>query len=92
MDLTIPAAIAAAAGKFGDGPALAEPAGPRISYHQLLQQSTIVARALMAEGVASGERVAIWSPNTHHWVLAAFGALSAGATLVPVSTRPRRST
>ena len=87
MDLTIPAAIAAAAGKFGDGPALAEPGGPRISYHQLLQQSTIVARALMAEGVASGDRVAIWSPNTHHWVLAAFGALSAGATLVPVSTR-----
>jgi acyl-CoA synthetase (AMP-forming)/AMP-acid ligase II len=39
--------------------------------------------------------VAIWSSNTHHWVLGAFGALSAGATLVPVSTRftgPGRST
>ena len=87
MELTIPAAIAGAAGKFGDGPALAEPGGPRISYHQLLQQTTMVARALIAEGVAHGDRVAIWSPNTHHWVLAAFGALSAGATLVPVSTR-----
>ena len=87
MDLTIPAAIAAAAGKFGDGPALAEPGGPRISYHQLLQQTNTVARALIAEGVAHGDRVAIWSPNSHHWVLAAFGALSAGATLVPVSTR-----
>jgi len=31
--------------------------------------------------------VAIWSPNTHHWVLGALGALHAGATLVPVSTR-----
>src|SRR5439155_1599855 len=69
------------------GPALAEPGGPRISYHQLLQQTTTVARALIAEGVAHGDRIAIWSPNTHHWVLAAFGALSAGATLVPVSTR-----
>jgi len=87
VDLTIPAALAAAAGKFGDGPALAEPGGPRISYHQLLQQTTTVARALIAAGVAHGDRVAIWSPNTHHWVLAAFGALSAGATLVPVSTR-----
>jgi acyl-CoA synthetase (AMP-forming)/AMP-acid ligase II len=87
VDLTIPAAIAAAAGKFGDGPALAEPGGPRISYHQLLQQTTTVARALIAEGVAHGDRMAIWSPNSHHWVLAAFGALSAGATLVPVSTR-----
>jgi acyl-CoA synthetase (AMP-forming)/AMP-acid ligase II len=87
VELTIPAAIAGAAGKFGDGPALAEPGGPRISYHQLLQQTSAVARALIAEGVAPGDRVAIWSPNTHHWVLAAFGALSAGATLVPVSTR-----
>ena len=87
MELTIPAAIAGAAGKFGDGPALAEPGGPRISYHQLHQHTTTVTRALIAEGVAAGDRVAIWSPNTHHWVLAAFGALSAGATLVPVSTR-----
>ena len=87
MELTIPAALGAAAGKFGDGPALAEPGGPRISYHQLLRQTTTVARALIAEGVAHGDRVAIWSPNTHHWILAAFGALSAGATLVPVSTR-----
>jgi HIP---CoA ligase len=87
VELTIPAALGAAAGKFGDGPALAEPGGPRISYHQLLRQTTTVARALIAEGVAHGDRVAIWSPNTHHWVLAAFGALSAGATLVPVSTR-----
>jgi acyl-CoA synthetase (AMP-forming)/AMP-acid ligase II len=87
VDLTIPAAIASAAGKFGDGLALAEPGGPRISYHQLHQQSATVARALIAEGVAHGDRIAIWSPNIHNWVLAAFGALSAGATLVPVSTR-----
>jgi HIP---CoA ligase len=87
VELTVPAAVAAAAGKFGDGLALAEPGGPRISYHQLHQQTTTVARALIAEGVTPGDRVAIWSPNTHHWVLAAFGALSAGATLVPVSTR-----
>jgi acyl-CoA synthetase (AMP-forming)/AMP-acid ligase II len=87
VELTIPAALGAAAGKFGDGPALAEPGGPRISYHQLLHQTTTVTRALIAEGVRPGDRVAIWSPNTHHWVLGAFGALSAGATLVPVSTR-----
>jgi HIP---CoA ligase len=87
VELTIPAALGAAAGKFGDGPALAEPGGPRISYHQLLRLTTTVARALIAEGVGHGDRVAIWSPNTHHWVLAAFGGLSAGATLVPVSTR-----
>ncbi len=88
MELTtIPAAVARAAQEFGDAPALAEPGGPRLSYRELHQQVTTVARALIAEGVAPGDRVAIWSPNTHHWVLGALGALHAGATLVPVSTR-----
>jgi acyl-CoA synthetase (AMP-forming)/AMP-acid ligase II len=84
---TIPAAVARAAREFGDAPALAEPGGPRLSYHQLHEQVITVSRALIAEGVAAGDRVAIWSPNTHHWVLGALGALGVGATLVPVSTR-----
>ena len=46
-----------------------------------------VARALIADGIAPGDRVAVWCPNTAAWVLAALGALTAGATLVPVSTR-----
>ena len=84
---TIPAAVASAARAFGDAPALAEPGGPRLSYRQLHEQVAVVARALIAEGVAPGDAVAIWSPNTHHWVLGALGALYAGATLVPVNTR-----
>jgi acyl-CoA synthetase (AMP-forming)/AMP-acid ligase II len=84
---TIPAAVASAAREFGDAPALAEPCGPRLSYRQLHEQVAVVARALIAEGVAPGDAVAIWSPNTHHWVLGALGALYAGATLVPVNTR-----
>src|SRR5499427_5278135 len=84
---TIPAAVERAAREFGDAPALAEPGGPRLSYRELHERVTTVARALIAEGVAPGDRVAIWSPNTHHWVLGALGALHAGATLVPVSTR-----
>jgi HIP---CoA ligase len=84
---TIPAVVASAARAFGDAPALAEPGGPRLSYRQLHEQVAVVARALIAEGVAPGDAVAIWSPNTHHWVLGALGALYAGATLVPVNTR-----
>src|SRR5215470_5209882 len=84
---TIPAAVERAAREFGDAPALAEPGGPRFSYRELHERVTTVARALIGEGVAPRDRVAIWSPNTHHWVLGALGALHAGATLVPVSTR-----
>jgi acyl-CoA synthetase (AMP-forming)/AMP-acid ligase II len=87
VELTIPAAVAYAAREFGDAAALAEPGGPRISYRELHERVAVVARALAAEGVTPGDRVAIWSPNTHHWVLGALGALYAGATLVPVSTR-----
>ena len=69
MELTIPAAIAGAAGKFGDGPALAEPGGPRVSYHQLHQQTTTVTRALIAEGVSPGDRVAILCGTRVEWIL-----------------------
>ncbi len=68
-------------------PGLAEPDGLRLSYRELDERVTAVAAALIAEGVAPADRVAIWAPNTYHWVLAALGAFSAGATLVPVSTR-----
>ena len=87
MEHTIPAALARAAGKHGDAPALAEPGGPRLSWRELHEQATEVSRALLAAGLNPGDRVAVWSPNTHHWVLAALGALGAGGTLVPVSTR-----
>ena len=84
---TIPAAVAHAAWAFAGQPALAEPGGPRLTYGELHERVVTVARALIAGGVAAGDRVAIWSPNTHHWVLGALGALHAGAALVPVSTR-----
>jgi acyl-CoA synthetase (AMP-forming)/AMP-acid ligase II len=87
VECAIPAAVASAAREFGAAPALAEPGGPRLSYRQLHERVLVVARALIAEGVAPGDRVAIWSPNTHHWVLGALGTLYAGATLVPVNTR-----
>jgi acyl-CoA synthetase (AMP-forming)/AMP-acid ligase II len=84
---TIPAAVASAAREFGDADAVAEPDGPRLSYRQLRDRVGAVARALIAGNIAHGDRVAVWAPNTTAWVLAALGALSAGATLVPVSTR-----
>ena len=33
-----------------------------------------MARALMASGVQAGDRVAVWLPNTAHWLVAALGA------------------
>jgi HIP---CoA ligase len=84
---TIPGALADAARLFGDAEAIAEPGGERLSWAGLHQRVTAVSRALIGTGVEPGDRVAVWLPNDSYWVLAALGALNAGAALVPVSTR-----
>jgi len=59
----------------------------RLSYAELAAQARTMARALMATGVQPGDRVAVWLPNTAHWLIAALGAHNAGASLVPMNTR-----
>ncbi|GLY40247.1 acyl-CoA synthetase [Amycolatopsis sp. NBRC 101858] len=83
---TIPAVVRDAAAKFGSAEALVD-GSLRLGFDDLLERVQSVARAFVARGVQPGDRVAITLPNTHHWVLAALGALYAGASLVPVNTR-----
>ena len=45
------------------------------------------AAALITLGVQAGDRVAIWSPNTWHWVVACLAIHHAGAAMVPLNTR-----
>jgi HIP---CoA ligase len=59
----------------------------RLSYAELGREVRRMARALIAGGVQHGDRVAVWLPNTAHWLVAALGAQCAGATLVPLNTR-----
>jgi acyl-CoA synthetase (AMP-forming)/AMP-acid ligase II len=59
----------------------------RMSYAELAAEVRTMARALMATGVQPGDRVAVWLPNTTHWLIAALGAQCAGASLVPMNTR-----
>jgi acyl-CoA synthetase (AMP-forming)/AMP-acid ligase II len=87
LELTVPAAVARAAREFGEAEALAVPGGMRLSYAELAERVAGVSAALIAAGIEAGDRVALWAPNGGEWMLAALGALSAGAALVPVSTR-----
>jgi HIP---CoA ligase len=87
VDLTIPAAVTRAASLYGERIAIAEPGGPQLTFAELAGRVAGVAGALAEAGVSAGDRVAVWSPNTYHWVLAALGAQTAGVTLVPVNTR-----
>ena len=61
--------------------------GRRVTYRELGALVSTGARAMMAAGVEPGDRVAIWAPNGLGWIVAALGAQSAGAALVPINTR-----
>ena len=83
---SVPGLVAYAAETFGDAEALVGD-GRRLSFAELATESLHVTRAIMAAGVEPADRVALWAPNSVHWVLAALGALGAGAVLVPLNTR-----
>ena len=84
--MTIPHVLERAAGTWGDDEALVD-GEVRLTFAELRDQAHRAARAVVAAGVAKGDRVAIWAPNIHEWVVAALGALCAGAALVPLNTR-----
>ncbi|WP_082951576.1 FadD3 family acyl-CoA ligase [Mycobacterium sp. 852002-51057_SCH5723018] len=85
---TIPEMVLSAADRFGDAEALVD--GPlRLTFVELVERIRCAAGAFAELGVAKGERVAIWAPNSAEWIIAAFGLLTAGGVLVPVNTRFR---
>ena len=44
-----------------------------------------MARALMADGVVPGDRVALWAPNVPYWIVIELAVAKAGAVLVPLN-------
>ncbi|MER6606894.1 long-chain fatty acid--CoA ligase [Streptomyces sp. NPDC000927] len=59
-------------------------ADTRLTYRELWTRALRCAGALRASGVRPGDRVAVLLPNTADFLYAYYGALAAGATVVPV--------
>ncbi len=59
----------------------------RVNYDELAELVDAGARALVASGIATGDRVAVWAPNSLEWIVAALSITTAGGVLVPVNTR-----
>lgn len=57
----------------------------RVTYQQLWDDVSHVARGLLAVGVQSGERVGVWSANCYEWVLVQFATARIGAILVNIN-------
>jgi len=83
---TIPQLVRAAAEQFNGRKALVD-GDVSYSFEELEGASVEVARAFLAVGVERGDRVAVWAPNIHEWVVATIGLQMAGAVLVPLNTR-----
>ncbi len=58
-----------------------------LTYAELDKLSNQVARALLAQGVAPGDRVGILAPKSAASVVALFGVLKAGACYVPLDPK-----
>lgn len=83
---TIPRMCALSAQTHGDQ-IFIEDGGVTLTFRDFNALRRRVARAFMASGIAKGDKVMIWAPNSWKWFAAAMGLVSAGGVLIPCSTR-----
>jgi acyl-CoA synthetase (AMP-forming)/AMP-acid ligase II len=83
---TIPQVLDRIADQFADHDALVAH-DRKLTWAQLRTEVRQAAAAMIDLGVQAGDRVAIWSPNTWHWVVACLATHYAGGVMVPLNTR-----
>jgi len=89
-DLTVGALLARLAETLPEQEALVyADRGLRLTFAALEAEARLIARGLMACGVARRERVAVWAPNVPEWVVLQFALAKVGAVLVTVNTALR---
>ncbi|MCO6173665.1 AMP-binding protein [Flavobacterium sp. NRK F10] len=57
----------------------------RATYQEFWDQTTELAKGLLALGIQSGDRVGIWSPNRYEWVLLQYATARIGVILVNIN-------
>jgi fatty-acyl-CoA synthase len=86
LDDTIGAQLKKTVERFPDGEALvARHQAYRATWSELWEQVDRAARALLARGVRKGDRVGIWAPNRHEWVVTQLATARVGAILVTIN-------
>ena len=83
---TISANLDATIARFGDREALIDRAqGIRWTYAAFGAEVDRLARALMAVGLAKGDRIGIWAPNCAEWTVTQYATAKLGAILVNIN-------
>jgi fatty-acyl-CoA synthase len=71
---------------YGDHDAMVEvQTGRRWTYEEFNRDVDVVARGLMAAGIAKGDRVGIWAPNCAEWTIVQYATAKIGAVLVNIN-------
>jgi fatty-acyl-CoA synthase len=92
LEETIGATLRRIAGRYGDREALvSRHQDVRLSYAALDRAVDRVARGLLAAGLATGDRVGIWSPNGAEWTLTQLATARVGVVLVTINPAYRTS-
>lgn len=92
LAMTIGAAFDATVARFPEREALVvRHQGLRYSWRSLAEAVEVHARALMALGIQSGDRLGIWAPNCAEWCITQFASAKVGAILVNINPAYRSS-
>ena len=86
LELTIGEGLRRAVERFGDREALVvREQGYRATYRELWDEVALAARGLLARGVRTGDRVGLWAPNRHEWLVIQYATARIGAILVTIN-------
>ena len=92
LEETIGANLDRIVARFGDREALVSVhQGRRYTYAELGAAVDELARALIAAGLQTGDRLGVWSPNCAEWTLVQYASAKAGVILVNLNPAYRTS-
>jgi fatty-acyl-CoA synthase len=90
--ITIPAQLDKTVGRHGSrDAAIFEAEGVRLSWYDLKAKVDELAAGLLALGLRRGNRVGIWAPNRHEWLITQFATARVGLILVNINPAYRKT-
>ena len=87
LNHTLPQIIDHVAALWGDKRCVVGEAGESISFAGFRGRVRSICASLLEIGIKSGDRLAVWAPNSAQWMIAASAIECIGAILVPINTR-----
>lgn len=62
----------------------------RLTYQELWDKTTMVAKALLSKGLKTGDRLGVWSANRYEWVVLQYATSRLGVILVNLNPAYRK--